>query len=127
MDNNWIYNYQSVSGSAQLPQNTLGFVYSIRNLVDNKNYIGKKHIKKGANWLTYWGSSEDLKADIKKYRLSDPQAGVTRFEREILQCCATNIDLTYYEVWWQMHYNVLITNSYNKCILGKFYKGKISG
>jgi ubiquinone biosynthesis protein Coq4 len=126
MDNNWIYNYQSVSGSAQLPENTLGFIYRITNLVDNRIYIGKKTLDKANTWLKYWSSSTDLKADIKKYGISDKESGVTRFTREIIETCNTKIDLTYQEERHQMIHNVLTTNSYNKCIGNRYFKGKLA-
>jgi hypothetical protein len=108
-----------------MPQGTIGFIYKITNHIEEKIYVGKKHLTKGKNWCNYWGSSVDLTYDIKKYKIEDKENGITRFSREILKYCDTNIRMTYYEVHYQCLYSVLTTNSYNKSILGKFYKGRI--
>ena len=52
----------------------IGFVYIITNNINGKKYIGKKNFFKKrkkivsvSDWKTYYGSSETLKNDIKKY------------------------------------------------------------
>lgn len=112
----WLHNNSEVSSSIQLPQGTIGFVYSITNTEDNRLYIGKKFITKG--WENYYGSSEDLKADIKRL-------GKSSFVRRILKPCDTKIRLTYWEVAYQIKHEVLLNDSYNRQILGKFWKGRI--
>jgi hypothetical protein len=114
----WIYNGRVVSSEKDLPENTIGFIYKITNTKNGRIYIGKKAINKGKRWETYYGSSDDLKQDIA-------DIGVNRFQREILLCCDTNIRMTYYEVHYQCLYSVLTTNSYNKSIMGRFFKGRI--
>jgi hypothetical protein len=114
----WIYKGKVAKTPEDLDPNTIGFIYKITNSTNGRIYIGKKYINKGKRWETYYGSSDDLKQDIA-------DIGVNRFQREILLCCDTNIRMTYYEVHYQCLYSVLTTNSYNKSILGKFFKGRI--
>ena len=70
----------------ELDSNRYGFIYEIKNNVNDKKYIGKKQIKskirrkplKGkkraridfieSDWKSYTGSSNDLNADILKYK-----------------------------------------------------------
>ena len=86
-------------------------------LPENKRKRFKRVIKE-TDWITYWGSSDELKQDIEKL-------GIENFKREILCFCSTKMNLSYYEVHYQFKYDVLFNDSYNKNILGKFYKGKI--
>jgi len=115
----WQYQGDTITSIEQMPENSIGFIYIITNTEEEKIYVGKKHMYKGKNWLNYYGSSKELIEDIKL-------KGKETFRREIIKFCNTNIALTYYEVYYQMGYKVLTTNSYNKNILGKFYKGRIT-
>jgi hypothetical protein len=146
----WIYNGDIVSSSLQLQPDCIGFIYLITNHVDNRIYVGRKQlysivtkkptakelqqrpkakptsVKKESDWLQYWGSSKELTDDIKLYGIENKELCITRFTRQILRLCNTKIDLTYWEVHYQCLFNVLTTNSYNKSILGKFFKGRIT-
>jgi len=125
------------------PENCIGFVYLIKNNVNNKIYIGrkslysntnkkltkkeiseqtgpgrkptKKLVTKESNWKVYMGSSKELLADVKEH-------GEDKFTREILHLCYSKKQLTFYEINYQMKYNVLEVDSYNDNILGKFYR-----
>lgn len=125
------------------PPNTIGFIYKITNVLNNKFYIGrkvlfnntnkaltkkeiaewdkpgrvprKKKVKKESNWESYWGSNKQIKEDLKNM-------GEDCFTREILTLCKTKKQLTYYEVYWQMKLEVLAIDSYNDNIQGKFYR-----
>ena len=143
--NNWLY---SVDGfkmelSDDFTTDSFGFIYKITNLETNKFYIGKKvfiHNKKKkltkkelaeqsgpgrkpttkvvqaeSDWKAYWGSSKDLLADVKLL-------GEDKFEKLILTTCSSKKSLTYYELFYQVHYNVLKVESYNDNILGKFFR-----
>lgn len=142
---NWIYQNQEITTIDQIPEGTFGYIYLITNVLTNKFYVGKKQLSsnrkakltkkekllpenkrkrfkrviKETDWLTYWGSSEELKQDIEKF-------GIGNFKREILCFSSTKMNLSYYEVHYQFKYDVLFKDSYNKNILGKFYKGKIN-
>lgn len=142
---NWLY-YEDDGKLIPLTQTIegyYGFVYKIINKETGKIYIGKKtfyHNKKkkltkkelaeqtgrgrkattkteqvDSGWQIYWGSSKELLADIKLL-------GKDKFERIILQFCNTKKQLTYYEIHYQIIYNVLFIDSYNMNILGKFYR-----
>lgn len=141
----WTYQNKEITTIDQIPEGTFGYIYLITNILTNKFYVGKKQLSsnrkakltkkekllpenkrkrfkrviKETDWLTYWGSSEELKQDIEKL-------GIENFKREILCFCSTKMNLSYYEVHYQFKYDVLFKDSYNKNILGKFYKGKIS-
>jgi hypothetical protein len=138
---NWLYEYIPLGDD--FTTDNYGFIYKITNLESNKFYIGKKaffHNKKkkltkkelaeqtgpgrksttkveqvDSGWRNYWGSSKELLADVKLL-------GEDKFEREILRFCSTKKQLTYYEIQYQITYNVLFTDSYNDNILGKFYR-----
>jgi predicted GIY-YIG superfamily endonuclease len=125
------------------PENSIGFVYLIKNLINNKIYIGrkslysntnkkltkkeiseqtgpgrkptKKLVTKESNWKVYMGSSKELLADVREH-------GEDNFSREILHLCYSKKQLTFYEINYQMKYNVLEVDSYNDNILGKFYR-----
>lgn len=130
-----------VSSIEEIPdyQNLVGFVYKITNTLTGKFYIGKKdfyHLRKTkiskrektttgtrktfkrtikeSDWLSYYGSSKDLKDDVLKF-------GSQNFKREILEFCCTKKYLSYCEVKHQFLNDVLSNNSYNGNILGKFF------
>lgn len=136
----WIYNKKEVKSIEDLPEETIGFVYIITNLDTGKYYLGKKVLSfsrrskignrekistktrksfkttvKESDWLSYWGSSLLLKQDIALY-------GKDRFKREILETVKTKRYLSYLELEYQVKYEVLKKDTYNKNILGKFYQ-----
>jgi hypothetical protein len=143
--NKWLYNVDGWKAnlSDDFTTDSFGFIYKITNLETNKFYIGKKvfiHNKKKkltkkeiaeqsgpgrksttkvvqveSDWKTYWGSSKELLADVKLL-------GEDKFEKLILTTCNSKKSLTYYELFYQVHYNVLQVESYNDNILGKFFR-----
>ena len=129
----WIYQNSPVE---ELPEDCVGFVYIIVNTLSGRKYIGKKlakfsktaykvvKLKNGtkkkkkirskvdSDWLTYWSSSEDLKADVAAL-------GEDKFSREILRYCNSKNELSYYEAKYQFEYDVLLDEN-------KWYNGWIS-
>jgi hypothetical protein len=125
------------------PQDCFGFIYKITNRVTGKFYIGKKslhhnvkkkltkkelaeqtgpgrkpstkRIQKESDWSSYWGSNKEILEEIKL-------KGNLPFQREILKLVNTKKELTYWEIAFQCQYNVLLIDSYNDNILGKFFK-----
>lgn len=102
---NWIYNGNTINGIEDFPTNTIGFVYLITNLTNDKKYIGKKlttfskttqvKLKKKrarvkSDWETYFGSNDELKRDVIV-------SGETNFKREILYLCKTKGECNYLE------------------------------
>lgn len=124
------------------PEHYVGFVYKITNTKTGKYYIGKKffwkvlkrpplkgkknkrHEKQSSDWKEYWGSCNELLADIEKF-------GKEQFKREVLLLNKSKWDCAYSEAKLQMESNVLFDpNSYNGIInirLKKFLKEKNEG
>ena len=140
---NWLHGSQDYTTIEQFPEGCVGFVYKITNLENDKFYIGKKilhhtHTKKltikekeawnkpgkipakrkeikESDWSKYYGSSKPLLADLRLY-------GPPNFTREILEFCFSKKQLSYYEVYYQMKFEVLSTDSYNENIRGKYFR-----
>ena len=112
-ENKWIYQESEVN---EPPENVIGFVYCITNLLDGRLYIGKKKmyntktsiktvtLKNGtkkkkkikseteSDWASYFGSNTELQEDVKKH-------GVKNFRREILKMCYTLGEMSYWETY----------------------------
>jgi hypothetical protein len=141
----WTYKNQLMESISDFPDTTYGFVYMITHMPTGKSYIGKKILQnttkvklgkkelaqysgvvgrrpayklavKESNWKTYWGSNKHMKELYE----TEPKEN---FERTILVCAPTKKLLTYYEVKYQMIYQVLEKPEefYNDNILGKFF------
>ena len=110
--------------------NFFGFVYRITNTKNGKQYIGRKYFvqkrkPKGgkrrltseSDWKRYYGSSDELKSDIKEY-------GRDNFRREIISLHATLGKVNYEETRQLFLNNVLSEeeNYYNSNILGRYMK-----
>lgn len=118
----WIFENNPVT---EIETQYVGFVYCITNLIDGRKYIGKKKstfvktsiktvkLKSGekrkkkirstvdSDWREYFGSSEELKADVTKL-------GDQNFSREILKFCSTLSELSYVELKYQIDLDVLL-------------------
>jgi len=141
----WLYNKKEMESLSDFPDNTHGFVYRIIHKPTDKMYIGRKILQnttkvklgkkelkelqgvvgrrpsykmavKESNWKTYWGSNKFLK---ELYKIEPKE----NFEREILICAPTKKLLTYYELKYQILYEVLEKPDefFNDNILGKFF------
>ena len=110
--------------------NKFGFVYIITNLRNGKAYIGCKQYmhynrlkEKESDWKTYTGSSKWLSKDIE-------EIGKKHFKFEIIAEYKNKRSLRYYELYYQMKYNVLSSTMegsdehayYNSRVGGKFYR-----
>ena len=140
----WLYKDKIINKLEDFPEGTFGFVYIIKNLTNDKSYIGKKQIHskqniklskkeklslpiqrgrtpskklviKESNWQEYWGSSKLLLDDVKNL-------GEDKFTKEILMVCPSKKLLTYWEAAYQIKLDVLLIDSYNDTILGHYYK-----
>lgn len=122
----------------------LQIIYRITNKVTGRMYIGKKiifnnvkqklsqkkrkelktrkiyeYLKKESNWMSYYGSSNELTEEIKLL-------GPDKFEREILEFVQGKKRATYREVVWLIKENCIISEKYyNSNILGRFFKKDI--
>jgi len=115
MEQHWYYNNEIVE---ELPEGSVGFVYLITNLTNNRKYIGKKLAQfkrtkpplKGrknkrrstveSDWREYYGSSDELSADVA-------ELGPQSFKREILFYCISKSELSYVEAREQFNHKVL--------------------
>ena len=117
---NWTYEGKEIT---KLPEDVIGFVYEITNLTDGRKYIGKKlssfkrsrpplkgrknkrRYKIDSDWREYYGSSDELTADVIKL-------GKEKFTREILFYCHSKAELSYVEAREQFARKVLESNNY---------------
>ena len=128
----WTYKGSIVN---ELPEDCVGYVYCITNLITGRQYIGKKlakfskttyktvKLKNGtkkkkkirskidSDWRDYWSSSEELKKDVELH-------GQDNFTREILYYCKSKSECTYIEARTQFERKVLESDDY--------YNGQIS-
>ena len=112
----------------------LGFVYLITNTTNGRKYIGKKlltfastkqvkgkkkRIRVASDWMIYYGSSDEVKADVALF-------GEESFTREILHVCLTKGETNYLELREQMDRRVLETNEYyNGQVQARIHKGHL--
>ena len=133
----WTYQGNEIT---KLPEEVIGFVYEITNTTNGRKYIGKKlarfkrsrpplkgrknkrRYKVDSDWQDYYGSSDELTADILKL-------GKEKFKREILFYCYSKAELSYIEAREQFARKVLESNDYyNGHIRVRVHgKGIISG
>lgn len=138
----WSYQDTTVN---ELPEDCVGFVYLITNTVSGRMYIGKKlakfsktsykvvKLKNGtkkrkkirgkieSDWQEYYGSSDNLKADIEIL-------GKDKFKREILYYCRSKAECSYIEAREQFNRKVLESNDYyNGHVQVRVHKSHING
>jgi len=147
----WTYKQNKIGDITQFPENTFGFVYMTTHTPTGKSYIGKKvlfHnqkkklgkkelaaltgvvgrrpsyrlVVKESDWLKYYGSQTDIKQLLLEGKKDE-------FERTILKCVQTKKQLTYFEIKYQMLYQVLEKPEefFNDNILGKFFTKDLDG
>ena len=112
-----------------------GFVYRITNTNNHKSYIGRKYfvqkqkpkggkrkVTSESDWKRYYGSSDELKRDIKTL-------GRDYFKREILSLHTTLGKVNYEETKQLFLHNVLMESLdngepayYNSNILGRYMR-----
>ena len=128
----WMYQNTFID---ELPEDCIGFVYLITNLVSGRKYIGKKlakfskttyktvKLKNGtkkkkkirskidSDWQDYYGSNDQLNKDVLTL-------GKENFSREILFYCKSKAECSYIEAREQFTRKVLESTDY--------YNGQIS-
>lgn len=141
-NNKWVFKNKVIDSIEDIKnyEDIAGFIYIIRRKDTEKIYIGKKilhnnkkvkiskkekletgtrkifkRVIKESDWQKYWGSSMELKNDMKILS-SD------LFEREIICFCKNKKHLSYCELEQQIIYDVLRSNSYNANILSRFFR-----
>lgn len=127
----WTYKNKKID---QLPDDCVGFVYLITNLVSGRKYIGKKlakfsrtryktvvqkngkKVKKrirdkvDSDWKTYYGSNDQLNQDVKNL-------GEEHFKREIIFICKSKAECSYIEAREQFKHKVLESDDYYNGII----------
>jgi hypothetical protein len=137
----WWYENKEIT---ELPDDKVGFVYLITNLVTGRRYIGKKlskfsrvkykmvvqknGIKKkkkirskiDSDWMEYWSSSPEVKADVAAL-------GTDKFRREILYYCDSKGQLSYVEAREQFARRALEnpTDWYNGIIQCRIHRSHV--
>ena len=112
-----------------------GYVYCITNLQSGKKYIGRKYftqrrkppggkrrVTSESDWKKYYGSSPELKSDVK-------QLGKENFRREIISL-HESLGKVNYEETKQLFLNNVLQETledgspkyYNSNILGRYYR-----
>ena len=117
-ENPWYYEGQIVE--SDVLETYVGFVYNITNLTNNKQYIGKKLLRKTktkqvkgkkkrslveSDWKAYYGSNKELQEDVI-------QMGTSNFKREILYLCKSKAECSYIEAREQFSRKVLESDEY---------------
>jgi hypothetical protein len=128
----------------ELPDDKVGFVYLITNLVTGRQYIGKKlsmfskvkykmitqkngintrkkiRSKIDSDWQTYWSSSPEVKADVAAL-------GEDKFRRDILYFADSKGSLSYLEAREQFARQVLEnpTSWYNGIIQVRIHRSHV--
>jgi hypothetical protein len=128
----WYFQNETIE---TLPEECVGFVYLITNLISGRKYIGKKlakfskttykvvKLKNGtkkkkkirskidSDWREYYGSNTELSKDVDTL-------GAENFKREILFYCKSKAECSYIEAREQFTHKVLESKDY--------YNGQIS-
>jgi hypothetical protein len=146
----WIFADKLVTVD-DIPENAHGFIYRIVHIPTGRFYIGKKSltssrtkkigkrelvkikeerkangisgrlpskrvVKSDSDWMDYFSSNDWIKGEVKAGKRDE-------FSREILQFCHSKKNLSYWETWWQFHYDVLNNeNSLNDNVGGRYYR-----
>ena len=111
--------YRGEPFTSEMIKDYIGFVYTVTDKRNGKDYIGKKGLMskrklpplKGAkrkrtkivetDWKTYCGSSEEVKLLVEEH-------GLELFDREIVRLCKTKGQLNYYEAKLQFETDCLL-------------------
>lgn len=128
-DNPWTYDEKQFT--SDMIGSHYGFCYEITNTLNGRIYIGRKVFwfrrkvkgkrnrkKTESDWKTYYGSSEEVQADVIKF-------GKDAFVRKILSLHETKGRLNYHETKLLFTRSVLETYMPDGTLL--YYNGNIGG
>ena len=132
-ENPWTY--QGSTFTSDDINDFFGYVYRITNLQNGRKYIGRKYftqrrkprggkrrVTSESDWKRYYGSSDELKSDVKRL-------GKENFKREIISL-HESLGKVNYEETRQLFLNNVLTDAlddgtpayYNSNILGRYMK-----
>ena len=132
-ENPWTY--QGSTFTSNDINSFFGYVYRITNIQNGRQYIGRKYfyqkrkpkggkrrVTSESDWKRYYGSSAELKSDVKQF-------GKEIFRREIISLHKT-IGRVNYEETRQLFLNNVLTEAdtdgtpkyYNSNILGRYMR-----
>ena len=132
-ENPWLY--KGTTFTSDDIGNFFGYVYRITNIQNGRQHIGRKYfyqkrkpkggkrrITSESDWKRYYGSSDELKQDVKEY-------GKDNFRREIISLHETLGKVNYEETKQLFLHNVLMEALddgtpmyYNSNILGRYMR-----
>ena len=132
-ENPWLY--KGTTFTSDDIGNFFGYVYRITNIQNGRQYIGRKYfyqkrkpkggkrrITSESDWKRYYGSSDELKQDVKEF-------GKDNFRREIISLHETLGKVNYEETKQLFLHNVLMEALddgtpmyYNSNILGRYMR-----
>ena len=132
-ENSWYY--KGTAFTSDDIGDFFGYVYRITNLQNGRQYIGRKYfyqkrkpkggkrrVTSESDWKRYYGSSDELKRDVKEF-------GRDKFRREIISLHKTLGKVNYEETKQLFLNNVLMESLddgspmyYNSNILGRYMK-----
>ena len=132
-ENPWLY--KGTTFTSDDIGDFFGYVYRITNIQNGRQYIGRKYfyqkrkpkggkrrITSESDWKRYYGSSDELKRDVKEF-------GKDSFRREIISLHETLGKVNYEETKQLFLHNVLMEALddgtpmyYNSNILGRYMR-----
>tara|TARA_R110000744_G_scaffold148441_1_gene261496 strand:- start:824 stop:1291 length:468 start_codon:yes stop_codon:yes gene_type:complete len=133
----WTYNGEEFT--SEMIEDYIGFVYIITMKDTGRKYLGKKlfmstrrlaplkgktrkrKVVKESDWMTYYGSSEEVKLLVE-------ELGPDNFDREIIHLCNKKGEMSYLECKEQFDRGVLLTDDWaNGIIQVKIHKSHVKG
>ena len=133
----WTYNGEEFT--SDMIEDYVGFVYIVTMKNTGKKYLGKKlfmstrrlaplkgktrkrKVVKESDWMTYYGSSEEVKLLVE-------ELGPDNFDREIVHLCNKKGEMSYMEAKLQFDYGVLLSDEWvNGIINCKIHKSHVKG
>ena len=142
MEEDWeeqMWLYEGKEFTSEMIGDYIGFVYIITIKSTGKKYLGKKlfmstrrlaplkgktrkrKVVKESDWMTYYGSSEEVKMIVE-------EMGASNFDREIIHLCDKKGEMSYIEAKLQFDYGVLLSDDwYNGIVNCKIHKSHVKG
>ena len=136
-DQMWLY--EGKEFTSEMIEDYIGFVYIITMKDTGRKYLGKKlfmstrrlaplkgktrkrKVVKESDWMTYYGSSEEVKLLVE-------ELGPDNFDREIIHLCNKKGEMSYLEAAEQFQRGVLLSDEWMNGIVNcKIHKSHVKG